>query len=77
MTLSGMVYICSAGETYDSVALNVYGDEIYAAELLMANPDKCRIPVFLGDEVLKLPVLEVPEEESGADYMPEVAPWKT
>ena len=34
MTLSGQGYRCSAGETFDSVALNVYGDEKYACELL-------------------------------------------
>ena len=30
MTLSGRVYVCSAGETFDSVALAIYGDEVFA-----------------------------------------------
>ena len=70
MTLSGQVYTCSAGETWDSAALTVYGDEKYACELLNANPSLCHIPVFQGSETLQLPVVEVVEDEddeSGED----------
>lgn len=74
MTLSGMTYSCSAGETFDSVALEIYGDEKYAAELLCANPSLCRIPIFVGGETLQLPVVEVPDGDEA--YMPDVAPWK-
>lgn len=38
MELSDYIYTCSAGETFDSVARNVYGDENYAPELLCSNP---------------------------------------
>lgn len=74
MTLSGKSYRCSAGETFDSVALMVYGDEKYAAELLSANPLLCRIPIFTGGETLLLPVVEMPEGDN--NYMPSTAPWK-
>ena len=53
MTLSGQGYRCSAGETFDSVALAVYGDEKYACEILNANPALCTIPVFRGGEILE------------------------
>lgn len=76
MTLSGQVYKCRAGETFDSVALAVYGDEKYSCELLCANPALCTISLFTGGEVLSLPVVEVPDEESEEDYMPATAPWK-
>ena len=76
MTLSGQEYRCSAGETFDSVALRVYGDEKYACELLCANPALCTLPVFLGGEVLELPVVEIPENGEGEEYMPATAPWK-
>lgn len=79
MTLSGRTYLCSAGETFDSVALEVYGNEIYAAELLNANPALCRIQVFSGGETLELPVIEIVEtddEEGEGEYMPANAPWK-
>ena len=70
MTLSGQTYTCSAGETFDNVALEVYGDEKYSCELLNANPSLCRIPIFAGGEVLELPVVEVSEEDEDDDYMP-------
>ena len=76
MTLSGEVYKCSAGESFDSVSLEVYGDEVYAADLLSANPALCLRPVFIGGEVLSLPVVEIPESESENTYMPAKAPWK-
>lgn len=76
MTLSGQTYTCSAGETFDSVALEVYEDEKYSCELLNANPSLCRIPIFAGGEVLELPVVEVSEEDEESDYMPATAPWK-
>lgn len=76
MTLSGQTYTCSAGETFDSVALEVYEDEKYSCELLNANPSLCRIPIFSGGEVLELPVVEVSEEGEDNEYMPATAPWK-
>lgn len=73
MILSGYHYHCSAGESFDSVALGVYGDEKYAAELLCANPGLCEKMVFTGGEKLELPVVEVMASgTSGASS----APWK-
>lgn len=76
MRLTGQVYQCSAGETFDSAALVLFGDEIYAAELLNANPELCTKPIFTGGERLKIPVIELPEDEAGNIYMPAKAPWK-
>ena len=74
MTLSGEQYLCVAGETFDSVALIVYGNEKYAAELLCANPTACGITQFTGGELLDLPVIEIPApSDNGA---PAKAPWK-
>ena len=75
MTLSGKGYRCSAGETFDSVALTVYGNEKYACELLNANPALCTIPIFTGGEILLLPVVEIPEDEGDVEQMPDRAPW--
>ena len=75
MISSGLVYRCSGGETFDSVALAIYGDEKYACELLNANPSLSTIPVFSGSEILEVPVVEV-AEENGEEYMPPDAPWK-
>ena len=75
MTLSGKKYLCAAGETFDIVALTVYGDEKYAAELLSANPAQCLKTIFKGGELLELPEVEQPEEDD-VEYMPATAPWK-
>lgn len=76
MILSGNTYRCSGGETFDSVALHVYGNEKYSCDLLNANPALCRIPVFTGGETLALPVVVVPEEDDNGVYSSVKAPWK-
>lgn len=76
MTLTGQTYTCSAGETFDIVAMAVYGDEKYACELLNANPKYCLIPIFEGGEELELPEIDLPEEDTETEYMPASAPWK-
>lgn len=75
MTRGDINYLCTAGETFDSVALVVYGDEKYAAEIFCANPALCLIPVFSGGEILDLPAIEIPDDEE-EEYMPPSAPWK-
>lgn len=72
MTLSGYYYRCAAGESFDSVALKVYGDEKYAAELLCANGALADRLVFTGGEKLELPVVEV----AAAGENAAAAPWK-
>lgn len=74
--LSGFLYRCSAGETFDKVALNIYDHEKYAADLMNANPGYVRLAVFTGNEVLSLPVVEISEEEQENEYAPSTAPWK-
>ena len=74
MILSGLTYICSAGETWDSAAYAIYsGDESRAAELMCANPEiqLTGKSVFTGGEELKVPVVEA--TEAGAW---ETAPWR-
>ncbi|MGN0996011.1 MAG: tail protein X [Candidatus Ventricola sp.] len=69
MEMSGQSYLCSDGETFDSVALLLYGDEKYAAELMCANPALVRRHVLRGGDVLYIPIVEA-GEAAGA------APWK-
>ena len=61
------LYTCAQGDTWDSIALNVYGDETYAALLLKNNPG-----VTLGGGV----EIEAPElDEEGTS--PSIdAPWR-
>lgn len=72
MTMSGMVYVCSEGETFDSAAFAIYRNEKYACELLAANPALCDIPVFKGGERLAIPIVY----ESGGAGGAGRAPWK-
>ena len=76
MSLSGYSYQCSAGETFDSVSLSLYGDEKYACDLLEANPNLSRIVVFAGGEILRIPVVNKPAMNRANRYIPAVAPWK-
>lgn len=67
-------YICSAGETFDSIALRLYGDEGYAQSLLQANPALCSILVFRGGERLKTPA--APKRQGSTAAMSDIAPWR-
>ena len=76
MELTEYGHLCAGGETWDSVALDEYGSEQYAADLLCANPEHCRKSVFVGGEILYLPVVEDMTSENAEDGLPETAPWK-
>ena len=73
---SGYIYNCSAGETWDSVALEVYGDEKYAADILGENPALCGTMIFTGTETLYLPVVTAQDDGEPLQYTPANAPWK-
>ena len=84
MEMSGYGYIASARESFDSIALEVYGDEEYAKDLLMANPQYGGLMRFKGGEIIALPVVEdaldpdtLDEDDLDEEDMPAaVAPWK-
>lgn len=73
---SGYIYSAAANESFDSVALAIYGDEKYARELMLANPELSGQFVFEGSEVLKLPQIEIPTSNSEAALANTIAPWK-
>lgn len=73
MEMSGYGWKASAGETADSIAREVYGDEKYAAELLCANPELALKIRMEGGEMWRLPVIDLP---SDGETLPEKAPWK-
>lgn len=75
--LSGLIYRASNGETFDSVSLQVYGDEKYTGELMSANPLLVDKAVFMGGEEIKIPVVTVSvTDENGNAYGTASAPWK-
>lgn len=74
---SGFEYHCSANESFDSIALDVYGDEKYAPDLMNANPNYCGQTVFNGGETLLLPSLNIPKKNDETALANTIAPWKT
>lgn len=65
------VYNCAQGDTWDGIALSVYGAEDYARMIMDNNPDivltgRARM---LGGELLIVP--ELAEEDENA------APWRS
>lgn len=75
--MSGLEYHCASGESFDSVALAVYGHEKYAPDLMNANPDLCGLTAFNGGETVLLPVLDAPERNDEKELANTIAPWKT
>lgn len=78
MTLTGFVYTCSGGETFDSIARELWEDENFAADLMCANPEHATKQVFTGGEMLYLPVVKLPEDDMDEDVTapPVKAPWR-
>lgn len=75
--LSGVMFHCSANDSFDSVALMVYGHEKYAVELMAENPEYCGMTVFNGGEMLYLPAIDIPADEGEAALGKNTAaPWK-
>ena len=72
--MSNQSYMCAAGETFDLVALRLYGDGKFAFALLGANPELCRKLAFDGGEILTVPQIEVQRDENGNVLAP--PPWK-
>ena len=50
-------YTTVQGDTWDSIAKSVYGNEKYADQLMAANFSKLDIFVFSSGEVLNIPEL--------------------
>ncbi len=61
--------IAVRGETFDSLALKLYGQEKYAAELLAANMDTCHLLRFMGGEIINVPEVDTTNDDA-------VPPWK-
>lgn len=73
---SGLGYRCAANESFDSVALKVYGHEKYAPDLMNANPEMCGKTVFDGGEFLLLPSIDIPTRSRERALANTIAPWK-
>lgn len=65
-------HIAAAGESFDSVALDYYGDEFMADKLMKVkdNTRYTKMVIFKGGEELKIPVYDDIESTET------LAPWR-
>lgn len=63
-------YACRAGESFDLLAGQAYGQEVMASTIIAANPDLCDVVLFEGGEAIDLPTVERVESP---DTLP---PWR-
>lgn len=63
-------YTCRAGESFDLLAGQAYGQEVMASTIIAANPDLCDVVLFEGGEAIDLPTVERVESP---DTLP---PWR-
>lgn len=54
-----MVYVTKQGDTFDSIAFNIYGDCRYTQELMETNPGYLEIVIFSGGVPLQLPEIDL------------------
>ncbi len=65
-------YCTADGDTFDNLALEMYGDETMSSQIIEFNPDYSDVVIFGANEKLKLPVFD--EDEAGeSDALP---PWR-
>lgn len=67
-------YQCKGGDTFDSIAFQLYDDEAMMTDLLNCNPQYINVVVFEGGEELFFPVY--PDEEVDQPTSAS-APWRT
>ena len=58
------------GDTFDSIALDLYDDEKYASEIIAENPDYCDVLIFEAGITLFLPEIDTTDKP---DTQP---PWR-
>ena len=63
------LYKTIRGDTWDDIAVQAYGDGALMSLLIYANPELCRVVVFEGGEIMKIPIIS----EAASDELP---PWK-
>lgn len=58
------------GDTFDSIALDVYDDEMMAGVIIAANPDYCDVLIFDAHTVLRIPIID------GTNIPETLPPWR-
>jgi len=63
-------YITREGDTFDALALEMYGEEALAHYIIEFNPDYADVLIFEANVLLRLPIVEDAETP---DTLP---PWR-
>lgn len=63
-------YTTSAGDSWDSIAFSLWGDEFLMSRLLAANPEYSGVVVFDAGVILNVPVVDVAVASAS------LPPWK-
>lgn len=51
-------YTCRAGDSFDLLAGQAYGEESMASAIIAENPDLCDVVLFDGGEAIDLPLVD-------------------
>lgn len=65
-----ITYVTSEGDTFDELALDMYGDEKLAHYIIEYNPDYADVLVFEANVELALPIVE------DAEIPDTLPPWR-
>lgn len=65
-----ITYITQEGDTFDELALDMYGDEKLASNIIDFNPDYADVLIFEANVELYLPIIE------DADTPETLPPWR-
>lgn len=68
-------YTTITGDTWDSIAKKVYGDDHAFPELMDANPDYMDILIFDGGMALRIPELNI-QDTAGEYGESDAAVWR-
>ncbi|NCB64463.1 MAG: LysM domain-containing protein [Clostridia bacterium] len=63
-------YTTREGDTFDALALSMYGDEKKASEIIQFNPDHADTLIFGANVALRLPIIELTEMPAS------LPPWR-
>lgn len=57
--MNNLEYRTVSGDTFDSIAYQIYGDETQAIHIIKANIEYANVIIFGGGTVLNIPEIEV------------------
>ncbi len=63
-------YTTREGDTFDALALEMYGEETLAHHIIEFNPDYADVLIFDANAALRLPIIE------GVDMPDTLPPWR-